>query len=178
MSAARITHWIDGKAWSGTPQRSGEVFDPATGEVTGRVDLATAAEVGQAVAAARRALPDWRAMSLARRSTVLFEFRQLLVTRAHEVAALITAEHGKVLSDAAGEVQRGLDVVEFACGIPHLLKGDYTGNAATNVDVHSLRQPVGVAAVITPFNFPAMVPLWFAPVAIACGNTVVLKPSE
>ncbi|MGI8577771.1 MAG: CoA-acylating methylmalonate-semialdehyde dehydrogenase [Nocardioidaceae bacterium] len=174
----RITHWIDGKAWSGTTQRSGDVFDPATGQVTGLVDLASPDEVHQAVTAARRALPGWRNLSLAKRSRVLFEFRQVLAARAHEVAAVITAEHGKVLSDAAGEVQRGLEVVEFACGIPHLLKGDHSENAGTNVDVHSLRQPVGVAAVISPFNFPAMVPLWFVPVAIACGNTVVLKPSE
>jgi malonate-semialdehyde dehydrogenase (acetylating)/methylmalonate-semialdehyde dehydrogenase len=174
----RITHWIDGKAWSGDPQRSGDVFDPATGKMTGTVDFAGRAEVDAAVSAARRAFPGWRDTSLARRVAVLFEFRRLLADRAPEVAAAITAEHGKVLSDAAGEVQRGLEVVEFACGIPHLLKGGYSENASTGVDVYSVSQPVGVAAVISPFNFPAMVPLWFAPVAIACGNTVVLKPSE
>jgi malonate-semialdehyde dehydrogenase (acetylating) / methylmalonate-semialdehyde dehydrogenase len=174
----RIAHWIDGKTWSGDTERSGDVFDPAAGEVTGQVDLAGPAEIDAAVGAAARAFPGWRDTSLARRSTVLFEFRRLLNDRRNDVAAAITAEHGKVLSDAAGEVQRGLEVVEFACGIPHLLKGAFSENASTGVDVYSIQQPVGVAAVISPFNFPAMVPLWFAPVAIACGNTVVLKPSE
>jgi len=174
----RITHWIEGKAWSGDTERSGDVFDPATGKVTGQVDLAGPAEVDAAVASAARAFPGWRDTSLARRSNVLFEFRRLLNERGNDVAAAITAEHGKVLSDAAGEVQRGLEVVEFACGIPHLLKGGFSENASTGLDVYSIQQPVGVAAVISPFNFPAMVPLWFAPVAIACGNTVVLKPSE
>ena len=178
MTPTRITHWIEGKAWSGTPQRSGEVFDPATGQVTGLVDFAEPADVDEAVAAARRAFPGWRDTSLHKRVAVLFEFRQLLAQRAADIAGLITAEHGKVLSDAAGEVQRGLEVVEFACGVPHLLKGGHTENAATNVDVYSIRQPVGVTAVISPFNFPAMVPLWFVPLSIACGNTVVLKPSE
>ncbi|MGH3314693.1 MAG: CoA-acylating methylmalonate-semialdehyde dehydrogenase, partial [Nocardioidaceae bacterium] len=174
----RITHWIDGKTWSGDTERSGDVFDPAAGKVTGQVDLAGSAEIDAAVGAATRAFPGWRDTSLARRSTVLFEFRRLLNERRNDVAAAITAEHGKVLSDAAGEVQRGLEVVEFACGIPHLLKGGFSENASTGVDVYSIQQPVGVAAVISPFNFPAMVPLWFAPVAIACGNTVILKPSE
>jgi len=178
MTATRITHWIEGKAWSGDADRTGEVFDPATGQVTGLVDLAGPGEVDEAVAAARRALPAWRDTSLARRTSVLFEFRQLLSERASDLARVITAEHGKVLSDAAGEVQRGLEVAEFACGAAHLLKGGHTENAGTGVDVYSLRQPVGVAAVISPFNFPAMVPLWFVPVAIACGNAVVLKPSE
>ena len=174
----RITHWIDGKAWSGEAERRGDVFDPATGQVSGHVDFASPAEVDAAVAAARRAFPGWRDTSLARRTSVLFELRRLLAERKHDVAAAITAEHGKVLSDAAGEVQRGLEVVEFACGIPHLLKGGFSENASTGVDVYSIQQPVGVAAVVSPFNFPAMVPLWFVPVAIACGNTVVLKPSE
>ncbi|MBA2465446.1 MAG: aldehyde dehydrogenase family protein, partial [Nocardioidaceae bacterium] len=178
MTPTRITHWIDGKSWSGTAERSGDVFDPATGLVTGRVDFAEPADVYVAVAAARRAFPAWRDTSLARRTGVLFEFRRLLAERAGDLARAITAEHGKVLSDAAGEVQRGLEVVEFACGIGHLLKGGHTENAASGVDVYSLRQPVGVAAVISPFNFPVMVPLWFVPVAIACGNAVVLKPSE
>ncbi|MDQ4008447.1 MAG: CoA-acylating methylmalonate-semialdehyde dehydrogenase [Actinomycetota bacterium] len=175
---SRVTHWIDGKAWSGEPERRGDVFDPATGQVSGQVDFAAPAEVDAAVAAARRAFPGWRDTSLAGRTSVLFELRRLLQERKHDVAAAITAEHGKVLSDAAGEVQRGLEVVEFACGIPHLLKGGFSENASTGVDVYSIQQPVGVAAVISPFNFPAMVPLWFVPVAIACGNTVVLKPSE
>ncbi|MCP2166760.1 CoA-acylating methylmalonate-semialdehyde dehydrogenase [Goodfellowiella coeruleoviolacea] len=175
---ARITHRIGGKPWDGPAERAGDVFDPATGALTGRVDFAAPAEVDLAVAAARRAFPAWRDASLARRSAVLFAFRELLAARADELAALVTAEHGKVLADAAGEVRRGLDCVEFACGVPHLLKGGFSENAATLVDVYSLRQPLGVVAVISPFNFPAMVPLWFVPLAIACGNTVVLKPSE
>jgi malonate-semialdehyde dehydrogenase (acetylating) / methylmalonate-semialdehyde dehydrogenase len=176
--ADHIGHWIDGKAWSGPAERTGEVFDPASGRVSGRVDFAGPAEVDAAVEAARRAFPGWRDTSLARRTAVLFEFRRLLAERSGEVAAAITAEHGKVLADAAGEVQRGLEVVEFACGAGNLLKGGFSENASTGVDVYSIPQPVGVAAVVSPFNFPAMVPLWFAPVAIACGNTVVLKPSE
>ena len=178
MTARHITHWIGGKPWDGTAERAGEVFDPATGEVAGRVDLASAAEVDQAVAAARNAFPGWRDASHARRSRVLFAFRELLNSRAREVAEVITAEHGKVLDDAAGEVQRGLEVVEFACGAPALVKGGFTENASTKIDVYSIEQPLGVVGVVSPFNFPAMVPLWFAPIAIACGNTVVLKPSE
>ncbi|MBB1242748.1 CoA-acylating methylmalonate-semialdehyde dehydrogenase [Streptomyces durbertensis] len=174
----RITHWLGGKPWTGTAARTSDVHDPATGAVTARVDLADAATVDETVAAAGTAFTTWRRTSLPKRVAVLFEFRRLLAERAPEVAAAITAEHGKVLDDAAGEVQRGLEVVEFACGIPHLLKGGHTAGAATGVDVHALRQPLGVTAIISPFNFPAMVPLWFAPVAIACGNTVVLKPSE
>jgi malonate-semialdehyde dehydrogenase (acetylating) / methylmalonate-semialdehyde dehydrogenase len=174
----RITHWIDGKAWAGVAERTSEVYDPATGEVAALVDFATEADVDDAVAAASRAFTAWRRVSLAQRSTVLFAFRALLAERSDEVAAILTAEHGKVLSDAAGEVKRGLEVVDFACGIPHLLKGGFSENASTGVDVYSIRQPLGVVGVITPFNFPAMVPLWFVPLAIACGNTVVLKPSE
>ncbi|HEY0641430.1 MAG TPA: CoA-acylating methylmalonate-semialdehyde dehydrogenase [Pseudonocardiaceae bacterium] len=178
MSPRRITHWIDGKTWAGVAARTGEVHDPATGAVAGLVDFATGTEVDDAVAAAARAFTSWRSSSLATRSTVLFRFRALLEQRSADVAALLTAEHGKVLSDAAGEVKRGLEVVDFACGVPHLLKGGYSENASTGVDVYSLRQPLGVVGVITPFNFPAMVPLWFVPLAVACGNTVVLKPSE
>jgi malonate-semialdehyde dehydrogenase (acetylating)/methylmalonate-semialdehyde dehydrogenase len=175
---ARITHWIGGKPWTGTPERHGDVYDPATGEVAGHVDFATPAEVDAAVDAAAAAFPGWRDTSLAKRSSILFAFRELLHARRDEVAAVVTAEHGKVLSDAAGEVQRALEVVEFACGIPHLLKGGFSENASSKVDVYSIRQPLGVVGVISPFNFPAMVPLWFTPIAIACGNTVVLKPSE
>jgi malonate-semialdehyde dehydrogenase (acetylating)/methylmalonate-semialdehyde dehydrogenase len=175
---ARITHRIGGKPWTGTPVRTGEVYDPATGAVTGLVDLASPAEVDEAVAAAGAAFAGWRTVSLARRAEVMFTFRELLKARRDELAAIVTAEHGKVLSDAAGEVQRALENVEYACGIPELIKGDFTENAATRVDVASIRQPVGVCAVISPFNFPAMVPLWFLPNAIACGNAVVLKPSE
>jgi malonate-semialdehyde dehydrogenase (acetylating) / methylmalonate-semialdehyde dehydrogenase len=174
----RISHWIDGKPWAGVAQRHGEVYDPATGEVTGHVDFAEKSEVDEAVAAAARAFPAWRDTSLAARSKVLFAFRELLNAHSDELAAIVTAEHGKVLDDAAGEVGRALENVEFACGIPALLKGGFSENASTRVDVYSIRQPLGVVGVISPFNFPAMVPLWFVPNAIACGNTVVLKPSE
>ncbi|OLF12853.1 methylmalonate-semialdehyde dehydrogenase (acylating) [Actinophytocola xinjiangensis] len=174
----RISHWIDGKPWDGVPARHGEVYDPATGEVTGQVDFAGPTEVDLAVDSAARAFPGWRDTSLAARSRVLFAFRELLNTHRDELAAIVTAEHGKVLDDAAGEVGRALENAEFACGIPALLKGGFSENASTRVDVYSLRQPLGVVGVISPFNFPAMVPLWFVPIAIACGNTVVLKPSE
>ncbi len=174
----RITHWIDGTSFGGTTERWGEVFDPATGQVSGRVDLADAATVDLAVAGAANAARAWGQSSLSARTKVLFRFRELLDAHKEDVAALITAEHGKVLSDAVGEVTRGLEVVEFACGIPHLLKGGFSENVSTRVDVYSIRQALGVVAVISPFNFPAMVPLWFVPVAIAAGNAVVLKPSE
>src|SRR4051794_8971634 len=173
-----IPHWIDGARREGSSGRTASVTDPATGQVTGEVALAGVDEVDAAVAAARAAFPAWRDTSLTVRSQVLFAFRELLNARKGELAAIITAEHGKVLDDALGEVTRGQEVVEFACGIPHLLKGGFTENASTGVDVHSVRQPLGPVAVISPFNFPAMVPMWFFPVAIAAGNTVVLKPSE
>jgi malonate-semialdehyde dehydrogenase (acetylating) / methylmalonate-semialdehyde dehydrogenase len=173
-----VTHWIGGKAWDGVAERQGDVYDPATGQVTGKVDFATPAEVDAAVAAASDAFREWGRTSLAKRATVMFAFRELVKSHTAELAAAITAEHGKVASDAAGEVARGLEVIEFACGIPHLLKGGYSENVSTNVDVYSIRQPVGVVAGITPFNFPAMVPMWMFPIAIACGNTFVLKPSE
>ena len=175
---ARISHWIDGKPWAGVAERSGDVFDPATGAVTGQVDFASVGEVDEAVAAAGRAFQGWRHTSLAARSRILFAFRQLLDEHKADLAAIVTAEHGKVLDDAAGEVGRAIENVEFACGIPALLKGGFSENASTRVDVYSIRQPLGVVGVISPFNFPAMVPLWFVPNAIACGNTVVLKPSE
>ncbi|MYS22428.1 malonate-semialdehyde dehydrogenase (acetylating) / methylmalonate-semialdehyde dehydrogenase [Streptomyces sp. DvalAA-14] len=174
----RITHLIDGRPWEGTAARTGPVFNPATGEQSGVVDLASAELVGDAVTSAKAAWLKWRGMSLAKRTQVLFAFRELLNARKEEIGALITAEHGKVLSDAVGEVTRGLEVAEFACGIPHLLKGGFTENASTAVDVYSIRQSLGVVAVVSPFNFPAMVPMWFVPIAIACGNAVVLKPSE
>jgi malonate-semialdehyde dehydrogenase (acetylating)/methylmalonate-semialdehyde dehydrogenase len=173
-----ITHWIDGKPWTGAAERQGDLYNPATGQVTGTVDFATAADVDAAVQAAAQAHKTWGSISLSRRASVLFAFRELVKRHQGELAALITAEHGKVASDAAGEVARGLEVVEFACGIPHLLKGGFSENVSTGVDSYSLRQPVGVVAGITPFNFPAMVPMWMFPVAIACGNTFVLKPSE
>jgi malonate-semialdehyde dehydrogenase (acetylating) / methylmalonate-semialdehyde dehydrogenase len=174
----RITHWIGGKPHTGESARHGDVFDPATGQVTGHVDFASSDDVNLAVTAAADAWCDWRSASLSKRTSVMFAMRELLRQRSSEVAAAITSEHGKVLSDAAGEVARGLEVVEFACGIPQLLKGGFSENVSTKVDVYSIRQPVGVVGVISPFNFPAMVPLWFVPIAIACGNAVVLKPSE
>ena len=172
-----VRSWIDG-APAGGLSRLADVYDPATGAVARSVALADGDDVRAAVAAAARAFPGWRDSSLSRRTAVLFAFRELLNARKHELAEIITAEHGKVLSDALGEVTRGLEVVEFACGIPHLLKGGFSEGVSTGVDVYSIRQPVGVAAIISPFNFPAMVPCWFFPVAIAAGNTVVLKPSE
>src|SRR5258706_5427870 len=175
---ARISHWIDGSLTAGTSGRVGPVYNPATGEHTADVDLASAAEVDRVVASAMAAAPLWREASLSRRAAVLFAFRELVHERAGEFAAIITAEHGKVLGDAAGEVARGLENAEFATGIPHLLKGSFSAQASGGVDVYSIRQPVGVVAGITPFNFPAMVPLWMFANAIACGNTFVLKPSE
>ena len=174
----RITHWIDGKPYTAAAERTGEVFDPATGQVTGRVDFATEAVMDEAVAAAKAAFAEWGKTSLTKRTQVMFSFRQLLNERKEELAAIITAEHGKVLSDALGEVTRGLEVVEFACGIPHLLKGGYSESVSTGVDVYSIRQPLGVVGIISPFNFPAMVPMWFFPIAIAAGNAVIVKPSE
>ena len=173
-----VTHWIAGKPWTGTAQRRGDIYNPATGEISGTVDFAAQAEVNEAVAAAAQALPGWRATSLSRRTSILFAFRELVKSHTAEIASLITSQHGKVTSDAVGEVTRGLEVAEFACGIPHLLKGGFSENVSTGVDSYSIRQPVGVVAGITPFNFPAMVPMWMFPVAIACGNTFVLKPSE
>ncbi|WP_327144899.1 CoA-acylating methylmalonate-semialdehyde dehydrogenase [Nocardia sp. NBC_01327] len=173
-----IAHWVDGKSFTGTSTATAPVTNPATGVVTGQVSLANAADVRTVVDAAAAAFPAWRDASLSKRTQVLFRFRELLNARKEEIAAIITAEHGKVLSDALGEVTRGLEVVEFACGIPHLLKGGYTENASSKVDIFSIRQPLGPVAIISPFNFPAMVPMWFFPLAIAAGNTVVLKPSE
>ena len=175
---AHITHFINGNFWSGTAERHGDVFNPATGEITGHVDFASLAVVDEAVGAAKAGFDGWHRTSLSRRSQVLFAFRELLNARKGDIAALITAEHGKVLSDALGEVTRGLEVVEFACGIPHLLKGGYSESVSTGVDVYSIRQPLGVVGIISPFNFPAMVPMWFFPIAIAAGNSVVIKPSE
>ena len=178
MTAKHVTHWIGGKPWTGSSERQGDIYDPATGQVAGVVDFATQGDVDDAVAAAKEAAKSWGRTSLTKRATVLFAFRELVKNHAAELAALITSEHGKVASDAAGEVARGLEVVEFACGIPHLLKGGFSENVSTGVDSYSIRQPLGVVAGITPFNFPAMVPMWMFPVAIACGNAFVLKPSE
>ncbi|QFS90988.1 Methylmalonate-semialdehyde dehydrogenase [acylating] [Mycobacterium sp. THAF192] len=178
MAPQVISHWVDNEVFTGSSGATAPVTNPATGEVTGQVALATVEDARAVIDAAAAAFPEWRDTSLAKRTAVLFRFRELLNERKDELAAIITAEHGKVLSDALGEVSRGQEVVEFACGIPHLLKGGYTENASTNIDVHSIRQPLGVVGIISPFNFPAMVPMWFFPLAIACGNTVVLKPSE
>jgi len=174
----RITHFVNGKSWDGKAEKTGEVFNPATGEITAHVDFASNAVVDEVVDVAQKAFEDWRTTSLAKRTQILFAFREILNARKEEVAALITAEHGKVLSDALGEVTRGQEVVEFACGIAHLLKGGYSEGVSTDIDVYSIRQPLGVVAIISPFNFPAMVPMWFFPIAIAAGNTVIVKPSE
>ena len=174
----QITHWINGALDTQKPERTGDIYNPATGKVTGTVAFGNNATVDAAVAAATTAFAEWRYSSLTKRTQVLFAFRELVSQNKEKIAALITAEHGKVLSDAAGEVTRGLEVVEFACGIPHLLKGGFSEEVSTGVDVYSIRQALGPVAIISPFNFPAMVPMWFFPVAIACGNTVVVKPSE
>ena len=174
----RISHFIDGKFWTHPAAQTGPVFNPATGEEVARVDFATVEVVDAAVASAKAAAKEWRTTSLAKRTQVLFAFREILNSRKEELARAITREHGKVFSDALGEVTRGLEVVEFACGIPHLMKGSYSETVSTSIDVYSIRQPIGVASIISPFNFPAMVPMWFFPLAIATGNTVVIKPSE
>ena len=174
----RISHWIDGAVVEGTSGRTSPVFNPATGEQQAAVDLASVEEVDRAVAAASAAQAGWGATALSRRAEVMFHLRELVEGNRKEIAALLTSEHGKVESDALGEVARGLENVEFACGIPHLLKGGHSEQAANGVDVWSIRQPVGVVAAITPFNFPAMVPMWMLANALACGNAVVLKPSE
>lgn len=172
-----ITHWIDNKPASGG-DRKGDVFNPATGEKTAEVVYATREDVDRAVASAKTALESWGKSSIAKRTRVLFAYRELVEQNKAEIARMLTREHGKVLSDAGGEVQRGLEVIEFACGIAELTKGEFSENVSTEVDSYSIRQPVGVCAGITPFNFPAMVPMWMYPIAIACGNTFVLKPSE
>jgi malonate-semialdehyde dehydrogenase (acetylating)/methylmalonate-semialdehyde dehydrogenase len=173
-----VAHWINGQEVPGSPDHVALVTDPALGIATKQVNVAGDKEIEAAFASAQAAFPKWRDMSQARKQAILFKFRELLNERKHECAALITEEHGKVLDDALGEVTRGQEVVEFACGMPHLLKGMFTENASTGVDVYSTRQALGVVGIIAPFNFPAMVPMWFYPIAIAAGNTVVIKPSE
>jgi len=175
---SRINHWIGGRLVPGQSGRTGPVYNPATGQQTGEVDLATVEEVDAAVAAAKEAYESWRKVSLAKRAELMFNIRELVHERREEAARILTSEHGKVLSDALGEATRGLEVIEFACGIPTLLKGDFSEQASTGIDVYSIRQPLGVVAGITPFNFPVMVPMWMWAPAIACGNTFVLKPSE
>jgi malonate-semialdehyde dehydrogenase (acetylating) / methylmalonate-semialdehyde dehydrogenase len=177
-AVAEIRHWIGGKRYDGPVERWGAVMNPATGQRQAGVAFATPEVVDAAVATAAKAGAAWREASLTSRTRVLFAFRQLVEKHKHELAAILTREHGKVTADALGEVNRGLEVVEFACGIPSLLKGEYSDQVSTNVDTYSFREPLGVVAGITPFNFPAMVPMWMFPVAIACGNTFVLKPSE
>ncbi len=173
-----VQHWIDGAEYTSKSGRTSPVYDPALGVQTKEVALANSAEIQTAISSAKKAFPAWRDMSIARRQSILFNFRELLNARKPELAEIITSEHGKVLSDALGEISRGQEVDEFACGIPHLLKGFYSENASTNVDVYSTRQALGVVGVISPFNFPAMVPMWFYPIALAAGNCVILKPSE
>jgi malonate-semialdehyde dehydrogenase (acetylating)/methylmalonate-semialdehyde dehydrogenase len=174
----RISHWIGGQSVEGTSGRSGPVYDPAKGIQAAEVDFASVEEIDRAVQAARAAFPAWRAMSLSRRTELFFRIRQLVDEHREDIAKLLTAEHGKVLSDAKGEVARGLEVIEYCCGIPELLKGEFSEQASSGIDVYSIRQPLGVVAGITPFNFPAMVPMWMWAPALACGNTFVLKPSE
>ncbi|MBA2265444.1 MAG: aldehyde dehydrogenase family protein, partial [Chloroflexi bacterium] len=174
----RVNHWINGARVPGRSGRQGPVFNPATGEVAREVDFASVQEVDAAVAAAHEAFPAWRATSISRRTEIMFRVRNLVETHREEIAAHLTREHGKVRTDALGEVARGLENIEFATGIPHLLKGGFSEQVSTGVDVYQIRQPLGVVAGITPFNFPAMVPMWMFANAIACGNTFILKPSE
>src|SRR5580693_1621064 len=173
-----IPHFIDGKPFHQSGGEFGDVFDPNVGEVQARVGLGGASVVDEAVTAALAAQPAWAALNPQRRARVMFEFKRLLEANMNELAEMLSAEHGKVVADSRGDVQRGLEVIEFACGVPHLLKGEYTEGAGPGIDVYSMRQPLGVAAGITPFNFPAMIPLWMSAVAIAVGNSFILKPSE
>jgi malonate-semialdehyde dehydrogenase (acetylating)/methylmalonate-semialdehyde dehydrogenase len=173
-----INHWISGAPYAGQSGRRGAVYNPATGQQSGEVDFASVEEIDKAVQAAKAAFPAWRSTSLAKKAELFFRIRELLHGRREEMARILTAEHGKVLSDAMGEVTRGLEVIEFCCGLPHLLKGQMTEQASTGIDVYSIKQPLGVVGGITPFNFPAMVPMWMWAPAIACGNTFILKPSE
>jgi len=173
-----IAHFISGKATKGLGTRSSDVFDPNTGKVQARVQLGTAADLAVAVDSAKAAQPGWAATNPQRRARVMFEFKRLLEANMDELARMLSAEHGKVIADSKGDIQRGLEVIEFACGIPHLLKGDYTTGAGPGIDVYSMRSPLGIVAGITPFNFPAMIPMWMFGVAIACGNAFILKPSE
>jgi len=174
----QIHHFVNGQALPGTSERFGDVFNPNTGEVQARVDLASAAELDAAVQAAARAQVGWAAVNPQRRARVMFEFKRLVEARIDELAGLLSSEHGKVIADSKGDIQRGLEVIEFACGIPHVLKGEYTEGAGPGIDVYSMRQPLGVCAGITPFNFPAMIPMWMFGISIAVGNSFILKPSE
>ena len=173
-----LHHFIGGKLVAGRNKRFGNVYDPTTGHITAQVPLASHDETLTAISVAEAAFPEWAATPVTARAQVMFQYRELLERHRNELADLITSEHGKIVSDAKGSVSRGIEVVEFACGIPHLIKGDYSANVSNGIDIHDLRQPLGVCAGITPFNFPVMVPLWMFPLAIACGNTFILKPSE
>ena len=173
-----VQHWVNGAAFAGASTRTAPVYNPATGEAQRQVSLATTADVDHAVQVAKAAFPGWSGTSIAKRQQIMFAFREGLNARKDELAAILTNEHGKVLSDAGGEIARGLEVVELACSIPQLMKGEFSENVSTGVDVYSIKQAIGVVGIISPFNFPAMVPLWFFPLAIAAGNTVILKPSE
>jgi malonate-semialdehyde dehydrogenase (acetylating)/methylmalonate-semialdehyde dehydrogenase len=174
----RISHWVNNKVVPGTSGRTGKVFNPATGEQQAEVDLASVEEIDRVVAVAKAAFPEWRATNMSKKAEIMFRLRELLDANRKELASVLTLEHGKVPSDALGEIARGIENVEFACGIPALLKGGYSEQASSGVDVYSIRQPLGVVAGITPFNFPAMVPMWMFANAIMCGNTFILKPSE
>ena len=173
-----IEHFINGKITKGSSKKTSKVFNPATGEHTSEVNLASKADVDLAVQKAKQAFGDWSRKPPAQRARVIFKYKELIEKNSDEIVKLIVSEHGKVYEDAKGSLTRGLEVVEFACGVPHLLKGEFSENVGTDVDSWSIRQPLGVCAGITPFNFPAMVPMWMFPIAIACGNTFVLKPSE
>jgi malonate-semialdehyde dehydrogenase (acetylating)/methylmalonate-semialdehyde dehydrogenase len=173
-----ISHWINGETVSEAPERTGAVYDPTTGQQRAEVAMATPETVDLAVRTAKNAFETWRDSPLTRRQNIMFAYRELVVARKDEMATILSEEHGKTLDDARGEVQRGLEVIEFACNIAHMLKGDYSEQVSTSVDTYTIRQPLGVVAGITPFNFPAMVPMWMYPIAIACGNTFILKPSE
>ncbi len=173
-----IEHFVGGKLFSGSSDRKGKVFNPATGEQESEVNLASKSDLNQAVEIAKKAFETWSLKPPLQRARVMFKFKELIEKNSDELTKLIVSEHGKVFEDARGSLTRGLEVVEFACGIPHLLKGEFSENVGTNVDSWSMRQPLGVVAGITPFNFPAMVPMWMFPIAIACGNTFILKPSE
>jgi malonate-semialdehyde dehydrogenase (acetylating)/methylmalonate-semialdehyde dehydrogenase len=176
--AREVQHFISGSMTKGEATRHGEIFNPNTGEVQAHVCLGTATDLDSAVKAAQKVQPEWAATNPQRRARVMFKFKQLLEDNMDELAALLSSEHGKVIADSKGDIQRGLEVIEFACGIPHLLKGEYTEGAGPGIDIYAMRQPLGVVAGITPFNFPAMIPMWMFGIAIACGNGFILKPSE
>ena len=178
MEQKIIDHWINGSLKSSSSDRFGDIFNPATGEVISRLPMGNKKDLEEAVNAAEAAYASWSKTSITKRAQVMFKYKELLESHREELTELITLEHGKVLIDAAGSLQRGIEVVDFACGIPHLLKGEYSEQVGTGVDCYSIRQPIGICSGVTPFNFPAMVPMWMFPIAIVCGNSFILKPSE